>query len=74
MRFVEVVVFVIVIMGVVVTVVVGMGVGIAVGVSWEANRDRDNGLVGHAAAFSFREVRQPLQNACKQGIGDGARN
>ena len=55
-------------MGMLVPGIVGMrvGVGVAMRTRGGANRDRDDGLVGYAAAIPLGEDGQALQNARKQ--------
>lgn len=52
--------------------IVGVGVRIRVGMTMRmgggANWDRDDSLIRHAAAFSFRKHRQPLQNTREQRV------
>lgn len=52
--------------------IVGVGVRIRVGMTMRmgggANWDRDDSLIRHATAFSFRENRQPLQNTGEQRV------
>ena len=50
---------------VIMTMILGMrrGMRVTVSVRGETNRDWDDGLVGHAAAFTSSKHSQPLQDA-----------
>lgn len=50
------------------------GVGMTVRMGGKANWDRDDSLIRHATTFSFREHRQPSQNAREQRVHSRARN
>lgn len=67
-----VVVAVIMIVGVSVGVRIRMGMTVRMG--GEANWDRDDSLIRHATAFSFRQHRQPLQNTREQRVHSRARD